>query len=71
MSNPITVSICVEAVGAIITNKKVNPKSKIKYIAVSSIYYRGSKSTKNRSYLIILLTPIIISVQNMALELNS
>ena len=46
--NPITVPIGVEAVWAIITNKKVNPKSKVKYIAVSAIYYRGPKSTKKQ-----------------------
>ena len=46
--NPITVPIGVEAVWAIISNKKANPKSKIKYIAVSSIYYRGPKSTKKQ-----------------------
>ena len=43
---PITVPVGVECVWALITPRQVSPQSKIKYIAVASIYYRGPKSTK-------------------------
>ena len=43
---PITVPIGVEAVWCMITPKQANSRSKIKHIAVASIYYRGPKSTK-------------------------
>ena len=43
---PITVPIGVECVWALITPKNVSPQSKVKYIAVAAIYYRGPKSTK-------------------------
>ena len=46
--DPITVPIGVEAVWAIITHKQASPRSKVKYIAVGSIYYRGPKSTKKQ-----------------------
>ena len=45
---PVTVPIGVEAVWALITHKNKSPKSKVKYIAISSIYYRGPKSTKKK-----------------------
>ena len=44
-SEPITVPIGVEAVWALLTFKKKNPLSKVKHIAIGSIYYRGPKST--------------------------
>ena len=43
---PITVPVGVEAVWALITPKSVNKRSRAKYIAIGSIYYRGPKSTK-------------------------
>ena len=43
---PITVPIGVKAVWCMITPKQANSRSKIKHIAVASIYYRGPKSTK-------------------------
>ena len=46
--DPITVPIGVEAVWALITHKDKNPRSKVKYIAIASIYYRGPKSTKKQ-----------------------
>ena len=46
--DPITVPIGVEAVWVLITHKNKNPRSKVQYIAVCSIYYRGPKSTKKQ-----------------------
>ena len=43
---PITVPVGVEAVWALITPKLLSKRSKAKYIAIASIYYRGPKSTK-------------------------
>ena len=43
---PITVPVGVECVWALLTPKNVKPQSKVKYIAVAAIYYRGPKSTK-------------------------
>ena len=45
---PITVPIGVEAVWVLISPKVRNPRNKIKYIAVGSIYYRGPKSTTKK-----------------------
>ena len=45
---PITVPIGVEAVWALITHKQKDPRNKVKYIAISSIYYRGPKSTAKK-----------------------
>ena len=42
---PITVPIGLEAVWALLTFKKKNPLSKVKHIAIGSIYYRGPKLT--------------------------
>ena len=42
---PVTVPIGVEAVWALIIPKHKSPQSKMKYIALCSIYYRGPKST--------------------------
>ena len=44
--DPITVPVGVECVWALLTPKHTSPQSKVKYIAVASIYYRGPKSTK-------------------------
>ena len=44
--DPITVPVGVECVWALITPKNTAPNSKVKYIAVASVYYRGPKSTK-------------------------
>ena len=44
----ITVPIGVEAVWALIMPKHRNPRNKIKYIAVCSLYYRGPKCTKRK-----------------------
>ena len=44
--DPITVPIGVEAVWSLITPKMLSKRSRAKYIAVASIYYRGPKSTK-------------------------
>ena len=46
--NPITVPIGVECVWSLISHKNCNSRSKIKYIAVAAIYYRGPKSTKKK-----------------------
>ena len=44
--DPVTVPVGVECVWALITPKQSSPQSKIKQIAVASLYYRGPKSTK-------------------------
>ena len=44
--DPITVPVGVECVWALITPKHTTPQSKVKHIAVASIYYRGPKNTK-------------------------
>ena len=44
--DPITIPVGVECVWALISPKHTTPQSKVKYIAVASIYYRGPKSTK-------------------------
>ena len=44
----ITVPIGVEAVWALITPKILNPRNKIKQIAVCALYYNGPKSTKKK-----------------------
>ena len=44
--DPITVPVGVECVWALITPKQSSPQSKIKNIAVASMYYRGPKNTK-------------------------
>ena len=44
--DPLTVPIGVECVWALLTPKHTSPQSRIKYIAVAAIYYRGPKSTK-------------------------
>ena len=43
---PITVPVGVECVWALITPKHISPQSRVKYIAVAAIYYRGPKSTQ-------------------------
>ena len=43
---PITVPVGVEAVWALITPKMRSTRSRVKYIAIASIYYRGPKSTQ-------------------------
>ena len=45
---PITVPIGVECVWSLITPRKSSVRSRIKYIAVAAIYYRGPKSTKKK-----------------------
>ena len=40
---PITVPVGVECVWALITPKHISPQSRVKYIAVAAIYYRGPK----------------------------
>ena len=44
--DPLTVPIGVECVWALLTPKHTTPRSRVKYIAVAAIYYRGPKSTK-------------------------
>ena len=44
----ITVPVGVEAVWALISPKIRSPRSRIKHIAVCSMYYRGPKSTKKK-----------------------
>ena len=43
--DPVTVPVGVEAVWALVSHKNTNHKSRVKYIAVCSLYYRGPKST--------------------------
>ena len=43
---PITVPVGVECVWALLAPKNTTPRSRVKYIAVASVYYRGPKSTK-------------------------
>ena len=49
--DPITVPVGVECVWAMITPKHTTPQSKVKNIAVASVYYRGPKSTKKEELL--------------------
>ena len=46
--DPVTVPIGVECVWSLINSKNSRAKSKTKYIAIASIYYRGPKSTKKQ-----------------------
>ena len=72
----ITVPVGVEAVWALISPKIRNPRSKIKQIAVCSIYYRGPKSTKRKelfdhiaeSYNILMTKRFKLKVQHILLS---
>ena len=52
--DPVTVPVGVEAVWALVSHKNTNHTSRVKYIAVCSLYYRGPKSTTNKNYLTML-----------------